>query len=368
MSWDSVTAKKKNSYICGFVCTNCNSPIITRILIEAEATKSAPFITKKVEQEASDVATNTIKELLLNLQSFSKTGEPFAQTKIEEETFSLVIKGEIRGLPVGFGKLCGPFGADELFNCICPHCEAVKVRWKKITILGIDLEPNEVFSVFESFDEAKLWALNYLERQAKIIGDIRQDKELINAHRESYITNQIKLNEAQAYINLLSERIELEELNKKRSDLSTKRYLLKPWNIKEKKVISSDIDIIDANIEKLKQYIKDAEAPYIKIIEEASEKSRYDELIAYGLSGEITAYKATKGINIAFVNKMNPPLEEDDKRIKEGIIRVKAQQNSEHLLEIPSKETNDFIYCRKCGDKILSDSAFCPKCGEQVVN
>jgi predicted amidophosphoribosyltransferase len=39
------------------------------------------------------------------------------------------------------------------------------------------------------------------------------------------------------------------------------------------------------------------------------------------------------------------------------------------MSDIPktSNGSGDMLFCRKCGNKILSDSRFCSKCGAEVI-
>jgi ribosomal protein L40E len=34
---------------------------------------------------------------------------------------------------------------------------------------------------------------------------------------------------------------------------------------------------------------------------------------------------------------------------------------------VDAKVEEEYIYCRKCGEKLMSDSSFCHKCGTQIV-
>ena len=47
--------------------------------------------------------------------------------------------------------------------------------------------------------------------------------------------------------------------------------------------------------------------------------------------------------------------------------REKPQENKSPLTNDVSDSSNDTLFCRKCGTKLLNDSTFCHKCGTEVI-
>jgi predicted Zn-ribbon and HTH transcriptional regulator len=63
---------------------------------------------------------------------------------------------------------------------------------------------------------------------------------------------------------------------------------------------------------------------------------------------------------IEVVNGVNKPANKNDVLMGQDNVAIVGER-------VDAKGEEEYIYCRKCGEKLMSDSSFCHKCGTQIV-
>ncbi len=99
-------------------------------------------------------------------------------------------------------------------------------------------------------------------------------------------------------------------------------------------------------------------------MERMSNKAYLDALKAHGVSVPDYFYERLRNSNV----ESNIQVPDSVKSIDNSMVQ-QSNEETETVNEAPtqSQDTNEIVFCRKCGARIPSDSAFCPKCGEKVI-
>ncbi len=354
MASSRMIATRRQGVFMAHICSVCGFPTISVVQIEAEAEKTYTFSQSKAEAIASETADNAINEEIWRIESCYKSKQP------------LVGKQKGSGM-IAPGHFCT--SSFSGFASCCPSCLSIEPWQSATSKKKMDELTKENFPVvFKDANKAEQWTFDKVREMVAQIAAKREDalavEQAINEFKEVKAQILIWAHE----MHTLPEQAEYDRLNDELAVAKKQKASLGLFDFKLKKTVGEKIKMLEPIVKRRKEDLDKKVEPIARRIVDTGNQLRTTQAIAFGFTDDILS----KENGNAFSYFFSPNEAPDD--IMEEIENYVEQAKSGKQPTFAPKATpvaapvcsDEAVFCRKCGFKLLPDSTFCTKCGSVI--
>lgn len=354
MASSRMIATRKQGVFMAHICSVCGFPTISVVQIEAEAEKTYTFSQSKAEAIASETADNAINEEIWRIESCYNSKQP------------LVGKQKGSGM-IAPGHFCS--SSFSGFATGCPSCLSIEPWQSATSKKKMDELVKENFPVvFKDANKAEQWAFDKVREMVAQIASKREDALVVEQAIKEFKEVKAQILIWAYEMNNLPEQVEYDRLNEELSVAKKQKASLGLFDFKLKKTVSEKIKMLEPIVKKRKEELDKKVEPIARRIVDTGNQLRTTQAIAFGYTDDILS----KENGNAFSYFFDPNEAPDDimAEIEDYVEQAKSgKQPSFAPKATPAAAptcSDEAVYCRKCGFKLLPDSTFCTKCGSVI--
>ena len=354
MGSSRMISTRRQGVFMAHICSVCGFPTISVVQIDAEAEKTYTFSQSRAEEIASETAENAINEEIRRIESCYNTKQP------------LVGKRKGSGM-IAPGHFCT--SSFSGFATGCPSCLSVEPWQRTNSKKKMNELVKENFPVvFRDANKAEKWAFDKVREMVAQIAAKREDPIAVEQ-----AINEVKKVKAQILVwayemNNLPEQEEYNKVSDELAVAKKQKASLGLFDFKLKKSVSEKIKMLEPIVKRRKEELDKKVEPIARRIVDTGNDLRTTQAIAFGVTDDILSKENGNAFSYFFA-----PNEIPDDIMEEIECYVEQAKNGKQPT-FTAKDTttatqtcsNDAVFCRKCGFKLLPDSTFCTKCGSVI--
>lgn len=354
MSSSRMIATRRQGVFMAHTCSECGFPMITVVQIEAEAEKTYTFSQSKAERIASETAENAINDEIKRIESCWQTKQPLVG---KQKGSSMIVPGHF---------CTSSFSG---FASHCPKCLNLE-PWKSASSKKKmdELEKVNFPIVFKSADDAEKWAFDKVRELVAQIEAKREDPLAVERAVEEVKEAKTKIKIWVDEMNSFPEIADCERLKEELAGAKAQKTKLGIFDFKAKKVLNERIKILELRIKDLKEVLDKKQTPIAEKIVRLGNELLTIQAIAFGYTDDILSKDNGNAFSYFFSPNEIPTdiMEEIENQVVNEAKEKQAICTDITDEDYESVSSDEVVYCRKCGFKLLSGSTFCTKCGTKV--
>ena len=350
MGSSRIIATRRRNVLMAHICSECNFPVITVVQIESEAQKTYSFSQTKAEQIAGKTADDAIEHEIRRIENCRRTK-------------TVLISKEKKGSMIAPGHFCD--SSISGFEGPCPYCANTE-PWQTSSKKAIsELNDDNFPIVFKEADNAEQWAHECVSKLMEKIEEKRNDILLVERASTKSVESTKKIQLWQQQLIEIPELKDSEKIKNELQQYQIRKKQLGLLDFKGRKEVNSGIKILELKLEDVNKIISRKVKPINDNIKREQEELLHNQAIAFGLTGNIIVRKQGRSFGYYYEPNSIPeelistPSKNDLVEKENTVIINETKEQSE-------KRTDENIFCRKCGFKLIPDSAFCTKCGSKI--
>ena len=347
MSSSRVIVSKQEPVYLAHICSCCDSPILSVVLIYAKAEKVYSFSQKKAQEAASDDAGLAIIRQIRRIEDCKRDHRPLTAALMKDSSYGRYCESSISG-----------------FDAPCPICGAYE-PWKNMRLEKLpmsQLKEENFPRVIRQQNDAHAWVQKVMEERIEQIKQAQPTAEtVLNAKKEAVILNEeiLRLEEQRGRIPELAQMRLLQQENAALAGQAKKIGLL---DLKRKRENKERLKICALRMRDVKALLAKKQVQLTEQIIPKMLRLQEVQVTAYGCTGGIRS--KTCGNTVAYQVEPNPICPQD-------IITYRSAnavpEHAEGVRTLVADDAARPMFCRKCGARLLQDSTFCRRCGTEVA-
>lgn len=277
MSSPRIIITKKQPVFMGHVCSLCGCPVVSSVLIEAEAQRSYTFSESKAERIARDTADVAICDEIRRIEKC-------------QVSRSVLVSKVPKSSMIEPGWFCNSHISG--FDYPCPNCGNMEPWQIEDTNRNRiqELEDKSFPSIFLEYKESENWAISYNQSIITQIGTIRENADRV-ALAESEVSKLLAEIE-----NIKKQRDSIPELGQIITMEKEQKWLMEKikeaglFNFGEKKAIKERLNVLSICIDELNSVLKRKQNSLDQQIAKRKRMLHQSQRIAYGCTGRSLVY------------------------------------------------------------------------------
>ena len=354
MGKSKMVATYKRHVYMAHVCSGCGFPVITAVLIVAEAQKYYSFLQSKAALIANEAAEDAIYKIVKNIETCYNTQRTLTGRYQENALVS---------------PECYCTSTFHGYASSCPRCLNAE-PWQEMASAKrmADLDRENFPIVFADSREAEKWALEKVRKTIADINESRKDHMAVKNAIQTVIAAKIEIKTWMNKLNSISETMERDRLQSVLKDTEKLKSQVGIFDRKGKRIVNERIKALESQIRDLNETIEKKTRLITSNLGALNNQLLRSQLIAFGCEDNIVSKKRANAVSY-FVCANDIPSEIIDVIAS---FDFKGPETAHDMvqeitqMEKPSIAVEKPTFCRKCGFKLLPDSVFCTQCGTKV--
>lgn len=358
MGSSSIIATRKRQVYMAHICSKCQFPTVSLVVIEAKAEKTYSFFESKAEHIANETANNAIEYEIKRIENCRHTKK--------------VLTEKEKGRSIAWGHYCSSsiFGFDNP----CPNCKNIE-PWQRQNDSTLDyskiiteLKDVNFPLVFKEKGKITQWINSSVSSLRQEIEKKRQNKILVEQAAIKTINSAKKLKKIKEQLESIPELKDRDSVNDHMRKYYDYKEQLGILDFKVRNLVNSTIEEDKIKLENLNKIIADKKQAIKFNIDFEQETLIYNQSVAFGCTEKIMTVEFANTVNYYYAPNDIP------KELFSTIDENEKTNEKELAVELEIEESIDTefgkhkpaIFCRKCGFKLLQNSVFCSKCGIKI--
>lgn len=286
MSIATSIATAEKTAIMGYICSGCHRPVLSVLRVRAVVRKQRTTGFRRVQKE--DIASGIARKLALEtVKKIERMQKNKRAADIELATSDMVSYGCFSDVSVEeYGSPCPSCGG-------CEPWMPARLSKKKLHELGDESFP----VIFDSYEEAEVWAAGEAQRCIARIKEVRQSAEAVAQASEEAERLGDVMAELEAQRASLPELAVKEQLEKERAELETQKDGLGLLDIQAKKTLKEKVKTLVWRLERNQEKLEQAQKEIDQQLRETAVALENAQAIAWGCTGEVLKRKKENSIS-----------------------------------------------------------------------